>query len=150
VIVDNKMFFKILLAVSFFGVLSGSAIHYKDLQSLWYHKTEGEVVDTDIIRVGSDSGGYEVRIRYKYFVNGKEYVSNRATAGTRASYFPVHDQAVEFSNRYPVNTRTEIFYDPSDPEISVLQPGASRYAALLIITFSFLLGVFAIYEWRAV
>lgn len=83
----------------------------------------------------------EVDIRYSYVVGGHEYRGDR----WRFSFFMIRRlmRSIEVTATqaaYPVGTRLRVAVDPSDPHLSVLEPGP-RYGDLLWIVGGLFIGV---------
>lgn len=62
-------------------------------------------------------------IRYTYDVGGKTYESDQIQlGGTRQTSDP--DEFEQMIARYPAGKRVTVYYDPTDPAIATLEPGA--------------------------
>lgn len=57
-------------------------------------------------------------VKYQYEVNGKSFVGNRAVLYTL--HYP---ETVDFAKRHPQGSTISIFYNPKNPEESVILPG---------------------------
>jgi len=67
---------------------------------------------------------YEPQISYSYVVDGTPRVGTRISF---ADYIPTFQKAagIAWLNRnYPVGKAVAVYYDPADPDFSVLEPGA--------------------------
>lgn len=65
---------------------------------------------------------YELRVRYVYAVHGQEYSGVRirfSPWGLNENFNPSISSILQ---RYPVGTRTQVYFDPRNPSISVLEP----------------------------
>lgn len=88
--------------------------------SLAWPTAQGEIVRSDIVR-GRRSG--EAVIRYAYTVDGRayegwrKYFIRRGDGRTRSDWV----------RQYPEGRTVPVHYDPDDPEISALEPGASLW-----------------------
>ena len=85
---------------------------------------EGTVLHSSVdIRRGDDSTSYSAEVMYTYEVEGNVHSSNRIGYGSVSSSSPGGAQRIV--NSYPVDSRVTVYYDPSNPEESVLRPGRS-------------------------
>jgi hypothetical protein len=67
---------------------------------------------------------YGAAVRYSYEVRGKTYESDQIQlGGTRETSDP--DEFEQTVARYPAGKRVTVYYDPTDPGIATLEPGAS-------------------------
>lgn len=79
-----------------------------------------ESTDTSRYRSGSRSTEYDVYLRYDYVVDDMPYSGNRiAIRGTRYSS---QSSAQRELQRYPVGRVVNVYYNPKNPEQSVLKP----------------------------
>lgn len=69
------------------------------------------------------SDGYDVRYTYK--VNGRTFRGNHVGFGEKKLTFDSDDQR-QVVRRYPKGKVVEVYYDPGNPEVSVLEPGIRR------------------------
>ncbi len=85
---------------------------------------EGRVVRSDIDEQFDEEGdSYVPQIDYEYTVDGLEYENDRVRFGQNS--YSSRRRAEEETGRYPVGRRVEVYYEPGNPENSVLEPGAS-------------------------
>ena len=74
------------------------------------------------------SVSYRYSVKYAYDVNGKSYESDKYAmgSGNTAGRAPTHREAREEGReRFPIGKRVSVSYDPDDPSMAVLRPGAS-------------------------
>jgi hypothetical protein len=64
-----------------------------------------------------------VKIQYEYTVNGKKYVSNRIHFGKDMSYKTLEYADPEDIYQNIKNDKFPVYFFPSFPRLSVLQPG---------------------------
>jgi hypothetical protein len=76
--------------------------------------------DEDAVSSGS------MGIIYRYTVGGKKYFSHMQRFGQLA--FGSTDMATDAAERYQGGAKVRVAYDPSDPEIAVLEPGVDSQA----------------------
>jgi len=122
------VFFAIGIAVTTWGwnVLGNAKA------STSWPSVEGKVVSSEVERERTSrrSGGrrrtsttYEAAIHYRYTVNGTEYSSDRVSFGEYSSSNRAHAQGIV--SRYPAGKTVQVYYDPNDPEVAVLESGTS-------------------------
>ena len=83
------------------GVVTSSSVH------------EYEYDDSD----GYDHEGYRAKVFYSYSLNEISYIGNRVAYGALDS------EAYSIVHRYPVGKNINVYIKPSDPNVSVLEPG---------------------------
>lgn len=93
---------------------------------------EGTVTKSQVRR---RRGNRSLRMRYEYDVNGQTYESGqiaffgRVLAGT----------VTERRKRYPLGTKVTVYYNPDNPAVAVLEPGARIVsflgAGLVVVLF---------------
>jgi hypothetical protein len=90
-------------------------------ESRSWPQVPGEIVSA---RVGRHYGGYrsgttcQPEIRYRYAVYGVPHVGHRVSFGGFSSC----DEAAQIVDRHPPGQAVTVWYRPSDPETSVLEP----------------------------
>jgi hypothetical protein len=91
----------------------------------------------------SDSGiQYVPMIRYQYLVQGRQYVND---TWQKIGNSPTRQEAQEIVGRYPQGKRTTVYYDPADPQNSVLVPGNTSETSWVLWLFTYVpVGVFAL------
>lgn len=155
-----------MLAALFFGAFSllllvvGAVMLWQGSQSLGWEKTEGRVV-TRSVRLDRSSQrnrrfrnhedrAHDVIVTYSYSVDGQSYTGQRysfgrgttaASGGTRAKARAVADEL------YPSLTPIDVYYDPADPEQSVLSPGL-HWSTFVPLAMAALFGVLALWGLR--
>jgi hypothetical protein len=73
-------------------------------------------------------------VRYEYAVDGHRYSGDRVQIG--ATIRRLHTDAQADASRYPVGKLTTVYYDPTAPARSVLEPGATDEQGVLAVVFS--------------
>ena len=72
------------------------------------------------------------RWEYEFVISGMTYTSqNISFGGTGGSHNEY--EAQEGLNQYPVNSQVQVFYNPSNPEEAVLEPGMQGTMTLIIV-----------------
>ena len=91
----------------------------------------------------SDSGTeFDPVIRYQYRVQGQQYVNN---TWQKIGNSPTRREAQEIVQRYPQGTRTTVYYDPADPQNSVLVPGNTSETNWVFWLFTYVpVGIFVL------
>ena len=85
-----------------------------------------------------DPVAYRAEVRYKFLFNDRVYSSNKVFFGQYSSGNLKH--AREILRRYPPRKYVEVYYDPMDPGISVLEPGVALSSYMMVIIG----GIFAV------
>ena len=75
---------------------------------------------------------YGAKMAYNYTVNGLPYTGGTVAFGDYSSSDPSHAGGIV--SRYPVGKSVKVYYDPSDPKMSALEPGAgwSSFVGLMV------------------
>ncbi|QDU77337.1 hypothetical protein Pan97_44040 [Bremerella volcania] len=79
-----------------------------------------------------DDRSYYPEVKYQYDVEGKSYTSDRINfdlAGTRSS---IRQEMTDVVDQYPAGADVKVFYDPSDPSQSCLEPGVKLGTGFLL------------------
>jgi hypothetical protein len=103
-----------------------------------YAATQGVVISSRIKTTQSSEGGSTAvpRIKYRYSVDGKEYVGERYDfAGGSSSDYSYAQRAV---NENPPGTQVTVYYDPAKPSVAILHlaaPGISYFLLLFLQSF---------------
>lgn len=96
----------------------------------WPH-TSGVVLSSGVDSTPGSSVHWYPVITYRYRVDGDEYDSNviafHSLSGPHVG--SNRDEAQKFADQYEEGAAVDVYYDPQDPSICVLQPGASYTSA---------------------
>lgn len=118
-----------LVFVSIGGALITYAIKMsaKARESLSWPSTEGEVAHSAVTYQTDSSqttGGttYKADVSYRYKVNGVDYSSSRIALLDLVS---TTGRAQNIVERYPDNSKVEVYYNPTNVSEAVLEPGSS-------------------------
>jgi Protein of unknown function (DUF3592) len=125
-----------LVFISIGGAIITYAIKMsgKARQSLSWPSTEGEIAhsavlyQTDRTPTTGGTATYKADISYRYKVNGANYSSSRIALLDLAS---TTGRAQNIVERYPDNSRVQVYYNPSDVSESVLEPGSTAGISFL-------------------
>ena len=91
--------------------------------------TKGVIIKSVVVKTESaehNGRTYSAKIEYKYIVEYKEYISDKVS-------FLNTDRPTTKVKKYPVGKEVDVFYNPENLEISVLEPG---YSPLLYLWFA--------------
>lgn len=103
--------------------------------------TDGRVTRSEVSHsTDADSGdSYSPEVTYQYQVAGVAHQNNVIKFGENA--YSSRRKAEGIASGYPVNARVTVYYDPAQPERSVLEPGvtAGSYIVLGIGAFFILI-----------
>ena len=105
---------------------------------------EGEVLDSraEVDRT-SDAGhlSYRPKVRYRYVVHGREYVSGNFTY---KGHSMAQEAVEEMTDRYRTGSHVKVHYHPRHPKWAVLEPGTTPthyLVAMIAATGMLALGV---------
>lgn len=79
-------------------------------------KNNAQIIQSEVRRTPIRKSARGYRIKYSYIVNGQEYTSSLVNFSR--NYEGV---AYKYHHRYPVGAEVVVFYDSSDPSVSVLE-----------------------------
>jgi hypothetical protein len=85
---------------------------------------------------------------YEYHVDGARYESERRSAG----WFMQNgneDGGGDYARTHPAGSIVSVYYDASNPEFSVLEPGWSKWSVAFSVFVWAVVGWYA-YEWKEV
>ncbi len=74
-------------------------------------------------RTARTKTSYRAEVLYDYVVNGETYSANKVLFGQVGKGSPA--SARKIVNRYPAGKKVTVYYNPDEPEIAVLEPGAT-------------------------
>ncbi|MEP7354743.1 MAG: DUF3592 domain-containing protein [Acidobacteriota bacterium] len=107
-----------LLFVGLATLLLGSHPLYSGFSSLSWPIADGRILDS---KAHSDGNNYRTQLWYEYEVEGVRHVSENYHTGGNGTVST--DTAKAVAKRYPVGRQVKVFFNPSDPSESVLEPG---------------------------
>ena len=92
---------------------------------------------------GSVTTTHFPRWEYEFAVSGVTYTSQQISfGGTSGSHNEL--DAREGLNQYPINSQVQVYYDPSNPEEAVLEPGTQGTMTLIVFGAALALIMFVI------
>jgi hypothetical protein len=103
--------------------------------SLRWPSTIGKVLSSevgDMFHRTDGDGDFHHAIRYEYVVEGRRYVGNRVYVGPRLHY-DFASEVEPLAKAFSEGASTRVYFDPSRPAYSVLQPGPKLAHALALL-----------------
>ena len=85
--------------------------------------------------------GYRGVVQYRYRVGSAEYSGSRLSFGR--DHLAVRDAWQKVLDAYPVGKTVDVYYDPKDPSLAILEPGLLGEMALLYKMDLFFISTFA-------
>ncbi len=83
---------------------------------------------------GSKGGTtYKPEVTYSYTVDGTEYRGDLIAYGLKGSSSSSRSFAQYYDAKYPEGATVPVAYDPAHPQTSVLEPGVSKRAFILVV-----------------
>lgn len=130
------------------GFVARSLLKARDVRARFRTAT-GVVLSSKVKRhVDSDGATYEPIVRYRYTVNGREYVSARYAFDMVATSEYVH--AAGIAAEFGAGTHVTVYYDPDEPGESVLTVEPPRFCYLLLLFLQpFVVGGLFLIGWTA-
>jgi len=93
---------------------------------------DGVVTRSEVTRSTDSDGGdsYSPEITYTYTVNNEQLANKTIKFGENS--YSSRKKAEGIANSYPVGKNVTVYYDPQQPEKSVLEPGVSAGSYIVI------------------
>ena len=103
--------------------------------------TKGKVVSssTQVCHHRLAPDDYETKISYQFSIGGKLYSSS--IISFPGDQYMGCGHAQEIAAQYPIGTSVIVYYDPADPQDSVLHPGGSDFIGLAGFLLFFVAGI---------
>ena len=139
VITTGVVLLILAIAIIFICTLANS------IQSLTWPSTKGIIVKSVLIRKGSgtNSAGRSFKwdIEYSLSVNNVNYTGD--TVNFESKQDPNRDIAKKFIAKYRPGAKVDVYYKPSNPKESCLEPGLTRFmlVTLLLCLAAFGMGI---------
>ena len=117
-------------------IVSSQRNRQKAQQSLNWPVVQGQVTGSNV-RVDNRENDdtprvdYIPEVHYLYQVGGQTYQSSKITFGAQPD-FPSRQKAEAVLARYPVNSGVSVYYNPTNPQESVLEQKAGRTTTKLV------------------
>ncbi|OKH18760.1 DUF3592 domain-containing protein [[Limnothrix rosea] IAM M-220] len=107
--------------------------------------TTGEIKAVNIVREFRGSGNtrrvtHHLTLNYSYQVGGISYTNTRYSLGdgsTASKRYRERSQAIAEKNTYPIGSKIDVYYKPTEPSFAILQPGTNfgTFVPLVLGTF---------------
>lgn len=121
----DKLLIGAILAVLGVGVLAFTLrVALRGVATYRWARAEATILESGVDREQNDGVWYEARLSYEYEINGQTYVG-RDLRGSPAVVWGWPWFAQRVIARYPVGTRVDVYYSPSDPACAVLERGVN-------------------------
>jgi len=146
------------LAMAIGGVLSYLRLRRMAVASRHWPKAPGKIISATVSTVHEHERGdtegtisrttkkYRADVQYAYRVGQLGFASAAITMGWTPLYGFARDAEAVVA-KYPVGTKVDVYYDPENPEVAVLQPG-SKDGVLTPLIFAIVFGVgSALFVW---
>ncbi len=114
--------------------------------SKYWPTTPGKIIRSEMRR----KHGYDARIFYEYYVNGKRYIRTTVILGGRAGgAFTVNKaRAEKYLSKYPSGAAVNVLYNPNRPAFGYLERNENLtylFTRLIFPIFLIALSLFAAY-----
>ena len=121
------VFFILLIFLIFFFTLAWLevlrpqclALKWRNASKQW-PKVKGKITIADLEK-GFNRDGFSTDIWYEYTVNTIDYASHRIALGVFLETF--REDAMKTLKQYKPGQAIEVYYNPANPKMAVLQPG---------------------------
>ncbi len=116
-----------------------------DMESSAWPTTSGRIISSKIEQ-SEESGDtyFAPSLEYEYVVDERNYRSKRIRFGDFVPALPgTTAEAEEVSLRYTSGKSVQVYFDPDDPSLSVLEPGAGKIRILTILAIWVIMLVFS-------
>lgn len=126
-----RLFASIVVFVSGAILLYGAKLLFNANASTSWPTTQGRVISSSIDSKREDKQRttYHAEVLYEFSVAGQNHSSNDITFVEYGSTNPAH--ARRSVNQYPAGSTVTVYYSPTDPDTSVLEPGISGQTIFL-------------------
>jgi hypothetical protein len=123
----------ILILIASLGTICFTARGiYRAARSSSWPSTQGRTVASGVDRkVGRYGTYFEVWVHYAYSVNGISYEGRNLQFATSSRFS--RDDAYTAIKIYRPGSPIEVFYDPQEPGLAVLKPGAAWYSGIQVL-----------------
>ena len=112
---DDKLTWFFCLGCFLFALAMSSSRVYESYHCRSWPAVTATVISAEVIKKTEPGDGLNIeQITYTYLVNGDTFSTTRRTHETLAS-------DVEYAERYPLNSRPLVHYNPSNPSSNILE-----------------------------
>ena len=154
----NKM---VLLVVGVLFLASGGFAFTLSVNQVWlgfssenWPVTKG-IISRSMIEIDTGETDLQIEdmhahiadVQYTYKIDDKIHVSDKITVLDYLSKDPAFEK--KQINKYPAGSIVKIYYDPDNPELSVLEPGTGwpSFAGVVLGAIIVITGVFLLTTW---
>jgi hypothetical protein len=126
------LFLSIFVLIGLYLVWYGYSSYRQSQASVSWPTVAGKIT-TSKVTIQEDADGEPCHIgdiEYLYVVKNKEYRNNDVVLGPSACS---ESEANKIVQKYPARAEVKVFYDPGQPEVSSLEPGANSGSIVFII-----------------
>ncbi len=119
------MMFALFMAIGAALTIWGVFIVQNARASANWPGTPGQITESaiDVTTDAESDPSYSPQVAYTYQVNGTFYEGYRIKFGENT--YSSEREALEILGMYPVGQTVMVYYDPADPDNTVLEPGVS-------------------------
>ncbi|MEK6936605.1 MAG: DUF3592 domain-containing protein [Nanoarchaeota archaeon] len=102
------------------------------IESKNWPAVEGTILSSEFVssRNSDNKPSYSAEILYEYYIDNEKYLSNSITSSSGQSSSSSPGSAQRLVNEYTVPDKVKVYYNPKNPELSVLEPGFHPIDAL--------------------
>ncbi|NQZ60017.1 MAG: DUF3592 domain-containing protein, partial [Lentisphaeraceae bacterium] len=97
------------------------------IKSSKWPSVEGIIQKSKVIHLGRNTASKKF-FEYSFTINDESYLGNTAFYGQN---FSTSSKSLEFSHKYKVSSKVNVYYNPAHPAQSVIEPGL-KMAALFV------------------
>ena len=136
-----------LLAITPIGFYQGfKVVNHANSTKSW-DTVEGIITKSTIFKEEDGGTAYIPTIEYRYEINGKSYDHNQIISTERIQFGKLN-LAKEYTDKYSENTKVTIYYNPVNPQDSVLETGVSvrHFFSLVMPSLVLIFGLFLVYK----
>ena len=127
----------LFLVAGFITMLWGLRIILQAQKTKQWPSVDGVIEES---KPSSEENDLLPYIQFGYAV---EDVSYQQTMTFSSDITPTQEFALSYTQKYPVGTKVQVFYDPANPQDATLEPGLGKgdWLVLVIGTGTFILGI---------
>ena len=130
--ISGLFFFGLFFTVGAGLAYWGWTVLQKAQASTTWPSVQGEILASDVNYWSDEDGDYyQPEVTFEYTVADRRYEASRINFSSDTSY-NTNDDAQAVTNRYPVGQTIPVYYDPTEPDTAVLEPGATAGSYLLL------------------
>lgn len=123
-----SVFFLIGATIAGFGVRTV----FQARESGSWPSVQGIILSSKVTsQSDSDGTTYKPEVTYSYTVDGAKFTGNLIAYGLKGSSSS-RGFAQYYDSKYPEGSAVPVAYDPASPQTSVLEPGVSKRAFILV------------------